>query len=426
VVLGSAELPAQPGEVGQFAVDPATDRVFSGSHQDQGVGTADASRLAFVDASDPVLPQTTVVDHSTGRGVAVSPALNAVWVGTGSSVVRRDLTTFGSMGNAAVAGCPGAIDVDATTGLLYVGVRSSCVPAASLFGRLAVVDGATMAVVGTSLAVATSVHNVHHNAATGKSYLTHNDGADGGVAIIGPAPSLAVLGELPGRMVAVNPVANRLYVRTTAGITIYDGSTDAEIASVPGAFGWRGAVDSARDVLYVPDDSGSIAVVNGSDRAVFRFSLGDGVIAGDRMIVDSAKGRLYVAGSNGTGNARMYVVDLLAGQRCTVAVSASAYGTGEVVSVPVLELRNSQATVSAAVELKVWLGGDVVPPIGIVNAGAAGAFKLPAASVRNYGPFALPPITESWPRGEYEIGCRLLHPVTGRMLSESIATFTVH
>ncbi len=425
VVVGSADLPVSLNVVGQLALDSASDRVFVGTYQDQSTGSTDPSRLVLVDASNPAHPRTTIIDHSSGRGVVASPDVNALWVGTTGSLVRRDLTTLASLGVLTVMGCPAAMDIDPGANLVYVGTRSNCSIAASGIARFVVIDGGTMTPVGAPVPVATTLHNVHHNTSTGRSYVTHNDAVDGGIAIIGPPPSLTVLGELPGRMLAVNPVANRLYVRTATGIAIYDGGTDTEIATIPGTFGWRGALDSGRNLLYVPDDSGLIAVLNGNDRSVYRFSLGDGVTAGDRMAVDGVKGRLYVAGSDALGNVRMYVVDLRDGQRCTVVVSSLAYGNGDSVTVMVLELRNSRPGVHAPIELKVWLGGDAIGPIGLVNTGAAGTFKLAPDSVRNYGPFSLPPITDGWPRGAYEIGCRLLHPITGRTISENVAAFTV-
>ena len=74
------------------------------------------------------------------------------------------------------------------------------------------------------------------------------------------------------------------------------------------------------------------------------------------------------------------------------------------------------------VEWKWWLGGDAFGPVTLLN---VPSFPLGPNSDQNLGPFALFPVTAAFPRGNYELGCRLLHPVTGKTLSESIATFAI-
>ena len=416
VVLGSARI--GPGPVGQVAVNPATDRVYLG-----GMGDTAVVQIAFqmMDVADPANPTALNTNIPEGRGAVVNPLTNSVYLQSGS-VVRRDGTTLAVTGVANSGGCASQFDIDLNTSLVYAARKSSCGDLNGIMS-LSVIDETTMTVVSPSIPFGTTLGTVHVNRATGKAYLSHGH-TPGAAVIVGPSPTFAVLGHLEGRVLAVNDVANIVFVRTATGIELRDGNTDAVVSTIAGAFGLKGAVDTARNRLYVPDAAGMVAVVSGQTNLVGKFSLGNGVFATELMAVDSIKHRLYVVGDDSVGS-RLYVVDLLAGrQHCAVTVDQPAYVNGQTVVVPSFGLIN-EATASAAIEVKMWLGGKSIAPVGLVNAGATGTVQLPAAFDQNLGPFALATIGAAWPRGEYELGCRLLHPVTGKLLSETIVPFSV-
>ena len=76
-----------------------------------------------------------------------------------------------------------------------------------------------------------------------------------------------------------------------------------------------------------------------------------------------------------------------------------------------------------AVELKVWLQVADFPPSGLLNIGADGSVVLPEGYLSDPPPFELLPDIGILPEGVHAIGCRLLDPVTGELLSEDIAPF---
>jgi hypothetical protein len=64
-------------------------------------------------------------------------------------------------------------------------------------------------------------------------------------------------------------------------------------------------------------------------------------------------------------------------------------------------------------------------PVSFANAGADGTLILPVGFDSTTGPLSLFPVTAALPRGSYEIGCRALDPVTGALLGDGRAPFTI-
>ena len=106
---------------------------------------------------------------------------------------------------------------------------------------------------------------------------------------------------------------------------------------------------------------------------------------------------------------------------CEVQVNQSTYVNGDTVTVTVFRLTNSDPT-TVNVELKFWLDADAFAPISLAN---VPTLPLPAGFDQNLGPFPLFLVTAPFPRGGYELGCRLLDPVTGKTRAESIASFVI-
>ena len=102
---------------------------------------------------------------------------------------------------------------------------------------------------------------------------------------------------------------------------------------------------------------------------------------------------------------------------CDVQLNQTSFVDGDTVTANVFRFVNLSTT-PVAVELKFWLGLPGTPPISIFNVGADGSFVLSAGLDIDLGPGPLLAVTASLPRGGYEIGCRLLDPVTGQLLSE--------
>ena len=89
-----------------------------------------------------------------------------------------------------------------------------------------------------------------------------------------------------------------------------------------------------------------------------------------------------------------------------------------------MSLENRRAA-TRAIEFKLAIDSRGLEPAGLVNVGAAGDWRLPGHFDQTYGPFPLFAVTPAWPRADYEVVCRLLHPLSGELLSESAAPFTV-
>lgn len=412
-VVGSVALPVNA--YSEISVNPNTDRVFLG-------GGFAVNQFAVVNAADPASPVVITSGSGTGSGMVVNPVTNFYYTSNGFSgqVQRFDGTSLMANGSVNIGMCPGAFDVDPTTNLIYV--TRQCAGGGPPLGvdPLYVIDGSTMAIVGNNLGTGGVVGSVRVNSATGKAYANRSSG----VTIFGPSPAFALVGQMAESIVGINPVTNTLYLVAGSNLIVRDGTNEALITTIPGV-GGAGAVNTNRNRIYTVT-GGQINVIDGTtNTSVGSFGLGPGVSATGALTVDSAKNRLYAIGVSG-GTARLYVVDdAPTGPGCEVQTDQAAYVDGETVSVTVFRISNADAT-AAAVELKLWLGGAALPaPIGLLNFGADGSVQFPAGLDVNLGPFDLLTVSPALPRGDYEIGCRILNPVTGQQRSLSVAAFGI-
>jgi hypothetical protein len=112
------------------------------------------------------------------------------------------------------------------------------------------------------------------------------------------------------------------------------------------------------------------------------------------------------------------------GVLCETAVNQNAYSNGESVQLSTLRFANLGNTV-AATEIKVWLGLPGGTNVTFVNAGADGSIALSPGLDINLGPVTLFQVNAAFPRGGYEISCRLLEPVTGKVIASNLRSFVV-
>jgi len=105
-------------------------------------------------------------------------------------------------------------------------------------------------------------------------------------------------------------------------------------------------------------------------------------------------------------------------------MSKANYVNGDTVTAQILRLANP-ATISVAIEIKVWFEAPTSPPITFVNLGADGSVVLSAGFNQDFGPRALFQITPAMPRGPYAFSCRIIEPVTGELLTEELNVFMV-
>jgi hypothetical protein len=407
-VVGSVPVPSTG--YAEVSVNPNTDRVFLG-------GGFAVNQFAVVNATDPTMPVVVTSGGGTGSGMVVNPVTNLYYTTNGfaGQVQRFDGTSLAGNGNVTIGACGGALDVDTATNLVYV--TRQCGGGGGLgVDPLYVIDGATMAIVGNNLGTGGVVGSVRVNSTTGRAYVNRGTIA----AIFGPSPGFASGGTLPETIGAINPVTNRLYLIASGNLVVRDGSNEALITTIMGV-GGSAAVNTNRNRIYTMT-GGQINVIDGaSNTSLGSFSLGAGVSATGVMTVDSAKNRLYAIGVSG-GTARLYVVDdNPVDPGCQVQVSQGSYVNGETVTIPVFHISNPTPE-PVNVELKFWLGSDAFAPIGLAN---VPTIPLPSGFDQNLGPLPLFPVTAAWPRGDYEVGCRLLDPVTGKTRAQSFAPFVI-
>ena len=410
-VVGSVALPGHP--IAEMSVNPNTDRVYLGGGFAQNAFTV-------VNTSNPALPSVVTTVTTSGSGIVVNPTTNFLYTSNGfsGSVLKFDGTTLAGAGSVGIGACPGLFDLDPLTNLIYVTRQCAGGGPPAGVDPLYVINGATMAIVGNNLGTGGVVSSVRVNPTSGRAYVSRS----GGVAVFGPAPTFALVNTLSSEsIVAVNPVANRVYLNSGSNLVVRDGANEALITTIAGMGGGGAAVNTARNRVYSVV-GGSVQVIDGATNTILGgFPLGVGVTATGPLAVDSIKNRLYVVGTVG-GTTRLYVIDdAPTGPGCRLEVNQASYVNGETVSVSVFRLTNSSPS-AVNVEFKWWLGADAFAPVTLAN---VPLFPLAPNSDQNFGPFALLPVTAALPRGNYEVGCRLLHPVTGKTLAESIATFAI-
>ena len=101
---------------------------------------------------------------------------------------------------------------------------------------------------------------------------------------------------------------------------------------------------------------------------------------------------------------------------CSVQLDSPSYSEGTPVNLSV-KLSNT-STSAVPVELKVWLEVPGVGPLTISRGGADGSVVFPAGYAATKPPFTLFTVGAQHARGTYLLGCRLVHPVTGKTKAE--------
>lgn len=108
---------------------------------------------------------------------------------------------------------------------------------------------------------------------------------------------------------------------------------------------------------------------------------------------------------------------VLAAEPCDIELSQPTYSSGETVRFSVFRLTNSTAE-SQFYEWKLWLKAPGLPDFSLVNQGFDSSLSLPAGFDVDFaslvGPIDVFTVDNVlfFP-GSYEIGCRLLNPITG-------------
>ena len=182
---------------------------------------------------------------------------------------------------------------------------------------------------------------------------------------------------------------------------------------------------------------------DGSDLLLSSYIGGAGTDTGNGVTMD-AVGNLYLIGQvsssagfpvaqplqpmvNGSFDTFMMKIGdvaLPAIPICDLRMSQSSYALGETVTVSVVR-RVNPGPLPVALEIKMWLQDPTGAITSFENSGADGSMVLPAASDVDSGPLALFGVTEETVRGRYELSCRMLDPLTGKLIAEDRNPFDI-
>jgi hypothetical protein len=107
-----------------------------------------------------------------------------------------------------------------------------------------------------------------------------------------------------------------------------------------------------------------------------------------------------------------------------IRMDRAAYSAGDTVTARSLLISNPSG-LSRSVELKTWLVIPDLEPIPLNVEEATGLFTLPAGTALDIGPVSFFDILSDLPAGTWQLGARLVDPVTGDLIAEDMNSFTV-
>jgi DNA-binding beta-propeller fold protein YncE len=303
-----------------------------------------SSRTAHADTLETTIPIAGVPSYE-----AVNPTTNTIYVsgsneaGTNSTVSVIDgatntvTATIVAGGYCAVCGSQGAIAVDPQTNRVYVAVErtqlySACGCLTGAGGTLVVIDGSTNKIIDSINVISSPIpgliDSIADVAVDPNSNAVYVATSDGLVVVNGSTDAIAttVLPNLQLSDIAVNPVTDTVYVTgfTTVGymetsdivtqwVYVLDGATNALITSI--SFGSPAhqpteayvTVDPVTDTVYValPPDFG-YAAINGETGTATVVSQSFETTG---LTVDPATNELYVTPFNANDDLFLYVLN---------------------------------------------------------------------------------------------------------------------
>ncbi len=301
VLLGS--VPIGSNQAVQVAVNSGLNRVYV-------AGPMGVTGLEVVNVASLSSP-TLVTTLPYGGGVTVDPATNHFF---SSDAYGGHIVTFNGSTNAAIAttaesGCGGLFDFDPVRNV--VDQVTQCIDALNVMNAstFALTGSRSLGGVGGWVAV---------NSATGDAYAVVNYNQ---TRVYGPPPGLGLITTLPGEVVAVNPLTNRVYLWPGSGnnLTVYDGATNTPVGTVPGGAGnigvscggipnYNDGVDTGLNRLYVRNsDCSNLLLVDGASNTVTGTLILPGGNEVRAVTVDSARHLVYVVVGSFSGAKTLYI-----------------------------------------------------------------------------------------------------------------------
>ena len=208
---------------------------------------------------------------------------------------------------------PLGLAVDSGSNRIYVTGGACC--SAGPGGAVSIIDGATHAVVATIPVTAGAVYTAV-NPLTNRLYVTHGNGPADIVTVIDTISNTAIATIPTGRSpfgIAVNPASNRVYVANNRGhsVSVIDGATNAIVTNIPMPVPLSVAIDAIANRLYVTSGT-NVAVIDLSTNAVVDTIADRNDALAFGIGFDPLLNRLYVPRFTGELGGTVAVVDVAA------------------------------------------------------------------------------------------------------------------
>jgi YVTN family beta-propeller protein len=291
---GTTTMPVESAAWG-LAVNRLTNKIYVPDNATGVVSVVDGDTGAVV---------TSVAAGSRPRVVAVNELTNRIYVANYASldVTVIDGSTDSVLTTIGIGGNPVAIAVNPVTNKIYVTNQS--------VSSVVVIDGATDTILDR-ISVLNGPFGLAVNSATNRIYVAQDN--CGGITC-GPAEVTLIDGATDAatilsdsnnqeaRVIAVNPVTNKIYATGSGGlgvITVIDGETNA-ISDINVGIGPQDiAVNSANNKIYAANGTfSSVTVIDGitNSSTVLTGAFGDSI----GLAVNPLTNKVYVANYNST------------------------------------------------------------------------------------------------------------------------------
>jgi len=109
---------------------------------------------------------------------------------------------------------------------------------------------------------------------------------------------------------------------------------------------------------------------------------------------------------------------------CDLQLNQMTYSDGDTVIANMFRLENHRPG-PVATEIKLSLELPGVAPVALLNVGSNGSIMLPPGFMADFGPLTFFQVMPPFPRGSYEVSCRILDPTTGRLLAADLNPFVI-
>lgn len=323
-----------------IAVNPVTNKIYVEHDRDGGGFTVIDGATHTIEASEPSLP---IISANKTGNVSVDPVANRIWFPSrraGFSSSREFYHIEGATNTVVVHDYPNMRNYPSSIIVNSVTNQISVQSHANTHGRASIIDNAT----NTEMQLCTTLcdmFEVGMNTVTNNYYYlsmqgemptaaggSSPEGGDfvGGLMIVDAddhVSATTAVGTGPVA-VAVNPVANRVYVANggSNNVTVIDASTGNSTATVPtGASPAALATDPVNHKIYVANSaSNNLTVIDGANNGTTTVAVGANPRA---VVVDPFSSKVFVA-NQGSNNVTIISADgAVAG---TVAVGTGPRG----------------------------------------------------------------------------------------------------